>query len=150
ASFIAKGDLAPSEWYEKKWCHVYRYVEVKGLDAISAKNRIFFLVGYLVDQLTNGGTPLFYANPSGQYAPMAAAALDTIGTPQGAQTGREINALFPDGAPSDDCQLRAAQLQGLPRKAKSLEEKLEKLFGTLDARTGESLFVRQLYDFYFS
>ena len=59
--------LAVVKWFEEKWPHVYAYGIRHGLDSMCERNRTLFLVGYLIDQLANGGTSFVYINPSAEY-----------------------------------------------------------------------------------
>jgi len=112
------------------------------------KNRVFFLVGYLVDQLTDGGVTGFYANPSAEYAPQLPAALDTIGATAAAATVRELNALFPGGAPAADDPARWRQLEQLGKQLSKRGAALERLLDERAGKGGGSLLLKRLYDYY--
>jgi hypothetical protein len=49
-SFQEKVAQDPGEWFDKKWRHVYAYGTRHGLEAMSEKNQVLFLVGYLIDR----------------------------------------------------------------------------------------------------
>lgn len=147
-SFKANDISNPVDWFDKKWVHVYDYVLKHGLEILSEKNRILFFVGYLIDQLCNGGTLMVYYNPSGKYTPQMAIALDKIGASRAATVVREINAMFVGGAPATDREEREQQIKLLPRKASTLGAELERLFDEWEPDRGTRLLVTQLYDYY--
>ena len=138
----------PATWLDAKWPHVYEYVLTHGLASMSEKNQVLFLVGYLIEQLADGGTVMLYSNPSAKYAPDMAIALDKIGAKRAAQTIHELNALFPGGAPAKDDELRTEQLESLPPQASRLAEALEAVFDERQPE-GERVVVAQLYNFYY-
>jgi uncharacterized protein len=121
-SFMAKGNLGPAEWFDKKWWHVYD-CGTHGLDALSDKNQVLFLVGYLIDQLGNGDASMVYYNPSAEYTSQMTKALDKIGARRAAQVIRDINALFPGGVPAADQISRhgSGRSRSYPRKRRRWE-----------------------------
>ncbi|HYV37515.1 MAG TPA: ankyrin repeat domain-containing protein [Gemmataceae bacterium] len=148
-NFKAKDSVGPVEWFDKKWWHVYDYGTRRGLKALSEKNKVLFLVGYLIDQLCNGGAPMVYFNPSGEYTPQIAVALDKIGACRASQLIREINAMFPDGRPAKDHDTRSRQVEQLPERASQLGTELEQVFEECNPNNGERVLLCQLYDHYF-
>lgn len=149
ASSFQKRDVRhPEEWFEKKWWHVYDYGTRRGLPAMSEKNRVFFLVGYLIDQLIDGGVDSVYTNPSGAYVALMPAALDTIGATRAAAVLREINALFPRGTPSADDKTREQQMRKLGSKVAKLGAELERTLNEQRPKGSGSALVARLYDFY--
>jgi len=148
-AFLSDDPIDPVKWYENKWWHVYYYGTKHGLEALGRKNRVLFLVGYLINQVSNGGTSQFYFNPSGPYAPKIAAALDEIGAVHAARLIRALNALFPGGAPPEDFDLRADQMEALPPEAGTLGEELERIVVEL-LPGGDPAILGQLYEYYHS
>jgi hypothetical protein len=100
------------------------------------------------DKVYNGGAFSVYYNPSVQYTPRMAEALEKIGAARAAQVIRDINALFPDGAPAADHETRERQIERLPRKAAELGAELERIFRSPLPNGGERLLYSQLHDFY--
>jgi uncharacterized protein len=147
-SFMAKENLGPAEWFDKKWWHVYDYGTRHGLDALSEKNQVLFLVGYLIDQLCNGGALMVYYNPSAEYTPQITKALDKIGASRAAQVIREINAFFPGGVPAADHEARERQIEKLPKKASTLAAELEQIFDESAPDGDERVLLMQLYHYY--
>ncbi len=136
------------EWFEKKWWHVYDYGTRRGLPAMRRKNRVFFLVGYLIDQVHNGGVESFYENPSAEYAPQLPEALDAIGATRAASAVREINALYPGGGPAADAEARARQMRQLAKAMSKLGARLERIVVERGAKGGRNVLLAQLYDYY--
>jgi hypothetical protein len=120
----------------------------RGLAALGEKNRVLFLVGYLVDQVADGGVAGFYANPSAEYAPQLPAALDAIGATAAAAAVRDLNALFPGGAPAADDQTRWRQLEQLGKQLSKRGAALERLVDERAGKRGGSLLLKQLYGYY--
>jgi Domain of unknown function (DUF4375)/Ankyrin repeats (3 copies) len=147
-SFMSSDNLGPSEWFDKKWRHVYDHGTRKGLDALGEKNQVLFLVGYLIDQLCNGGALMLYYNPSGGFTVQMAKALDKIGANRAAQLIGEISALFPGGVPAADREARERQIEKLPTKASDLGAELERLFDDRVPNGGERVLRTQLHDYY--
>jgi hypothetical protein len=149
ARFLVEEEpLGIVEWFESKWPHVYEYGVKHGLAAMSEKNRVFFLVGYLIDQLANGGAEMVYANPSAGYATEMPAALDKIGATEAARVIRDINACFPGGTPAKDLEERMAQLESMDDTVIAFGEKLESIFEECLPEGGECKLLVQLYDFW--
>jgi hypothetical protein len=146
--FMSKGALDPAAWFDKKWWHVYEYATRRGIEALSDKNRTLFFVGYLIDQLSNGGAFMVYYNPSGAYTPQIAAALEEIGAHHVARIIREINRLFPDAVPATDHELRRRQIEALPKESAKLGAQLEQIFNERLPNGGDFIVLRQLYDYY--
>lgn len=140
--FMKKSLKDPFKWFEKKWMPVFEHVNSKGLKKLGEKNRILFLVGYMIDQLAGEGASGFYSNPSGAHALQLPAALDKIGAADYARLLERINALFPKGKPATDDDTRAAQMKKLPLEAETLGAELERLF-----KANKPL-LKKLYDFY--
>jgi hypothetical protein len=148
-SFLALGRVhSADDWFDKTWGDVYRYCASKGLDSLCEKNRVYFLVGYLFQQLADGGIESLYGNPSGEYTPLMADALDRTGSSRAAELVRAINALFPGGAPATDVEERAEQMESLPPEAETLGEQLEAEFDEWTPDGGPRVMVSQLYHFY--
>jgi hypothetical protein len=138
--------LSPSEWHSRKWVRLLRHVEAHGLDTLSEKNKVFFLVGYLIDQICDGGVDSVYANPSAGYVTLMPEALEKIGATGEAEVIRQLNALFPGGAPSDDYRARQKQLRSLRKPMEKLGERLEALFDEWSPDGSERRLVVQAYD----
>jgi hypothetical protein len=137
-----------TEWFEQKWEPAYEYVIRRGLDSVSKRNRVLFLVGYLIDQLCDGGATMVYVNPSAEFIPEMPAALTQIGAKRAAKLIRDLNALFPEGLPAHDFEVRQRQLASLPTKASVLGTELERIFDEWTADGRERVLIRQLFDFY--
>jgi Ankyrin repeats (3 copies)/Domain of unknown function (DUF4375) len=147
--FLDKGKpLAVGEWFDQKWRHVYAYGVRHGLASMCERNQTLFLVGYLIDQLADGGTSFVYINPSAEYASEMAGALERIGASRAADVMRRINATFPGGSPAKDRDLRMDQLESLPPEASELGEELERIFDEWRPDGGERELVVQLYAFW--
>ncbi len=148
--FVGPGDPRnPAEWLQKKWVHVYKYAIRHGLEAMSGRNRVLFLVGYLIEQLADGGVEMVYFNPSANYAPAMPAALDMIGATRAAETIRAINALIPGGSVPRIGDLGLDEIdQSLPPEASTPGEELERIFDEWQPDGGERVLIAQLYDFY--
>jgi Ankyrin repeats (3 copies)/Domain of unknown function (DUF4375) len=140
--------LGVMEWFEGKWGAVYAYGVKHGLAAMCEKNQVFFLVGYLINELANGGTEMVYFNPSAEYAPEMPAALEKIGATEAAEVIRDINARFPGGAPANEVQERAAQLHSTGPAINTRGERLEVIFDECVPNGGDSKLVVQLYDYW--
>jgi hypothetical protein len=147
-AFMAPSTLSPSDWHGTKWGPVYNYVQAHGLAVVCEKNQVLFLVGYLVNQLCNGGAFTVYFNPSAEYTPQIPAALDKIGATRAARVIREINALFPGGVPDEDMDQRAVQIEKLPAEASDKGWVLEQIFDEWIPDGSERVLVQQLFDFY--
>lgn len=148
AEFQAKSTPNPTEWFEQKWLPVYRFVTRRGLESVGERNRVLFLVGYLIDQLCNGGAFMVYRNPSAVYAPAMPPALARIGAERAGELIREINTLFPGGAPAVDWHTREQQMRELPRKASKLGAELDQVFDAWLPEGDGRVVVRQLYEYY--
>lgn len=135
-------------WYESAWPKVYRQGEENGLDSLSEKDRVLFLVGYVIDQLVAGGAETLYFNPSGAYAVRMADALEQIGAKRAARVMREINASFHGGAPAEDDEIRAKQMEALPAAVVRKGTRLEEIFEEELPSGGGRILLRQLYAFY--
>jgi hypothetical protein len=135
-------------WYEKTWPPVYGKGVAEGLDGLREKEQVLFLVGYLIDQLCNGGTFMVYYNPSAEYVVRIASALQMIGATRAARVMREINALFPGGAPSSIHETREQQLKALPEEAWEKGAELEGIFGEWLPDSGGRVMLKQLYDYF--
>jgi hypothetical protein len=147
--FSVRDEADPIRWYEKKWHHVYDYAERHGLESLSENNRLLFLVGYLVGELSNGGAGQFYMNPSARYTSEIAEALDTIGASKAAGLVREIDRLFPDGNPAAGQESRLQEFDmEFPPEAEPLGEELESILDDNVPGSGEPVVLRQLYDRY--
>lgn len=140
------GDII--NWFEIKWGPVYEYGEKHGLTAMCDKNRVLFLVGYLIDQICNGGIEMVYGNPSANYTTEMPAALEKIGAARAAQVIRDSNALFPGGAPAKDMRERAEQVVALDDPLSALGEQLEAIFDEWLPDGGERKLMVQLYDYW--
>jgi len=117
----------PQEWFDEHWPPIFERGEDKGIESLSPKNQILYLVGYLIDQLGSSGTFMIYYNPPGRHAAQLADALEKIGSPQAAQVLREINAMFPDSVPAVDAEMRAQQVDDLPAEAAAKGKELEEI-----------------------
>jgi hypothetical protein len=146
-AFRESGSSDPGEWFEQKWWHVYDYATRRGLEKLGERNRLLYMVGYLIDQLVDGGTVSVYYNPSGAHVVEIAEALDRIGAARAAEIVRAINALFPGGAPAADTEARAKQMERLPPVAEELGAELEEISRETSPR-GERRILRQLFDYY--
>ena len=139
---------SPSGWFEKKWWHVYAYAREREYDALSEKNRVFFLVGYLVDQIGNGGIAQFYFNPSADYAARMPGALDRIGATRAAELIRAINALIPGGPAPGIEELDVNEMGlSLPPGAEALGEEMEAVVAECRP-DGEPVLICQLRDYW--
>lgn len=63
---------------------------------------------------------------------------------------REINALFPGGAPAADEGDRSRQLAQLPERAGALAAELERVVTASNVAAGGKVLLTRLYDFYFA
>jgi hypothetical protein len=140
--------LAVGEWFDQKWPHVYAYGIRYGLDSLCERNRTLFLVGYLINQVADGGWSFVYINPSAAYASEIVGALERIGASRSADVMRTINAMFPDGSPAKDHGIRMDQLKSLPPDASGLGEELERIFDEWQPDGGARVLVAQLYSFW--
>jgi hypothetical protein len=100
-------------------------------------------VGYLVDQMINGGALQFYFNPSGRWAVQTVEALEVIGATELQEALRAANSCFPDERPAKEDQKRHTQLDELPAKATKTFSKLERVFAK--RKQGDLIVVRLLH-----
>jgi ankyrin repeat protein len=135
-------------WLDKTWPDVYDYAVRNGVESMCEKNQVYFLIGYLISQLADGGTASVYANPSGAFTPLMAEALNKIGASRAAQVIRDINAFFPGSAPAAENEQRWKQIASVPPAAEKLGEDLEALFEERLPDDGPRLMVSQLHAFY--
>jgi Ankyrin repeats (3 copies)/Domain of unknown function (DUF4375) len=149
--FLDRSVLVNSEaWFDRKWGPVFAYGTKRGLEALSQRNRVLFLVGYLVDQLANGGAEMLYFNPSAEYVTQMPSALELIGASEAARVIRELNSLFPDGAPAKDMETRAEQLRAITEEATRLGEELEATFDEWLPDGSARVLIDQLYRFWYA
>jgi Domain of unknown function (DUF4375)/Ankyrin repeats (3 copies) len=147
-AFLEQGKGQPADkWFERAWPDVYASVLRIGLDSMSERNQVLFLVGYLTTQLADGGVESVYANPSGEFAPLMPAALEKIGAREASQLIRRINAFFPDGKPAAENEPRWKQMELLPPEVEQLGEKLDGVLAK-NRPDGQCVLVSQLYAFY--
>ncbi len=137
-------------WFDRKWGPVFASGTEHGLDALSERNRVLFLVGYLVDQLADGGASMVYLNPSAAYVTEMAVALERIGAERAALVIRDLSSLFPGGSPAEDFESRAEQLRALPPEATRLGEELERIFDEWLPDGDARVMVDQLYRFWYA
>jgi hypothetical protein len=147
-SFRSRDEANPEEWFQKKWWQVYDYGTRRGFESLGPRNRVFFLVGYLVDQVLSGGVGSFYANPSAGYVVQTPEALEVIRAERAAALVRKMNALFPGGAPAGDLEARARQLSALPGRFAKLEKELERLVAERRGKPARNAMLTQLYEYY--
>jgi len=140
--------MGPGEWLDSNWGHVRDAVGRHGIDALGAKNRTFFLVGYLIHELANGGADQLYANPSAAFTQAMAEALDRVGASELARTLRTLNALFPGGDPARDQGRRLARFEGLPPEVGALAAELEGILDECRPEDGECALLARLHDHY--
>ena len=140
--------LPPLEWFETTWPAIYEYAMRCGLESMGERNRVCFLVGYLISQLVDGGAISVYRNPSGRYVLQMPDALEKIGAQRAAQLIRQLNASLPGGAPPVDDESRWEQFEELPPAAAQLGQELETLFEEWAPEGDVRLLVAQLHSFY--
>ena len=144
--FEPRESTSPLSWFEQTWWHVFAFATERGFDALSARNRILFLVGYLIDQVSNGGIDQVYFNPSADYATRMPVALDQIGATRAASLIRAINALIPGGPSPAIAELDLDEMdRSLPAEARPLGEELEAIVAECGPN-GEPILLSQLYD----
>ncbi|HVW00612.1 MAG TPA: ankyrin repeat domain-containing protein, partial [Planctomycetaceae bacterium] len=140
--------LPPLEWFEKTWPEIYDFAMQHELESMGERNRVCFLVGYLITQLVDGGPISVYRNPSGRYVLQMPEALEKIGAQRAAQLIRQLNAALPGGAPPLDDESRWEQFEELPPAAAALGQELETLFEEWAPAGDVRLLVAQLHGFY--
>jgi hypothetical protein len=118
------------EWFDTKFQRVYEWVESNGLNSVADRNRVFYLIGYLVNEIWDGGTESVYFNPSGRYVCEMVDALRTIGAGREADLLDAINRSFPNGQPAPADKVRARQMGEFPpstvRVGQQFEESVAK------------------------
>lgn len=143
SEFMADDGRGTMSWYEGKWHHVYDAATRRGLGSLGVKNQAFFLVGYLIQELSGNGAVGLLINPSGPYTPLMVDALDAIGDAETADLLGAILALFPAGRPSgDDIPTRAAEVEALPPEFAALGERLERRLDDWDEEGVPKVLVR--------
>jgi hypothetical protein len=142
----AKDEL-PGRWFELIGPHVYDYASRNGLESMSERNRILYLVGSLINSLSDGGVDAVYGGPSGEFATLMPSALERIGALRTAELVRQINALFPGGVPAANHEERCQHLDVLTSKIQPLGELLEAELRE-DTSDGQCRLVSQLHTFY--
>jgi hypothetical protein len=90
---------------------------LEGALALNRAERVVFLIVDLDATATMEGLHGYYHSAAGEWAAEGADALDEIGAHESAAILREVNALFPGGAPARDREARRDQLAGLPDAA---------------------------------
>ena len=140
--------LPPLEWFERTWPEFYDFAMKNGVESLGERNRVCFLVGYLIAELVNGGAISVYRNPSARYVPQMPDALEKIGAQRAAQTIRQLNAALPGGAPDMDDETRWEEFEGFPPAAAELGQELEALFEEWAPGGDVRLLLAQLHSFY--
>ncbi|MFN0051352.1 MAG: DUF4375 domain-containing protein [Planctomycetales bacterium] len=84
--------------------------EGAGLDQVSHREKIIWIVSWCGTELRNGGTNQVFWN-FGAHIPDAIEAFESIGAPESAATLRRACSLFPNGQPSTDDEIRREQIQ---------------------------------------
>src|ERR1044072_6630652 len=98
-------------WYEEAWPPAYEKGITQGLAALPENDQVLFLIGYLFNQLCDGGALFVYYNPSAEYVVQMSEALEKIGAGRAAQGMRDINSYFPGGSPASDHYIREKQIE---------------------------------------
>jgi hypothetical protein len=83
------------------------------LRALAAPDRYLWLIFWLGWQVENGGIDQFLWNSQGDYALETLEALEAIGAAESHRLLKEACALFPDGRPSQDQEVRDDQIRAI-------------------------------------
>lgn len=84
-----------------------------GVGALSQAERVTYLVDELEREVNNGGFLQYFANSAGDWARETLEALLVIGAPLMAEVLERAMVAFPPPGPSDDRDVRGAQLEAL-------------------------------------
>lgn len=147
-AFMSASFDNPEQWIEQQWWPVYDNVVRRGIESLGEKNRLLFLVGYLIDQVQNEGADFYFMNPSAEYAAETVDALRTVGASQTAALLEEMVAMFPAGSLSVDLEQNSKLMAELPE---SFAEKCEQLESLVEAGGGgaEPDLTTRLFQFYY-
>jgi hypothetical protein len=108
----------------------------QGVDGLMAPERVLYHVSCIFFEVDLGTFDGYYYNSAGGYAAEAAEALQTIGAQRTSAIVRRANALFPNGTPARDRDLRFEQLAALRSATSSA---LDELSSEFYHRTGEDI-----------
>ncbi|WP_411801018.1 DMP19 family protein [Acinetobacter haemolyticus] len=89
-------------WLYSQHFQICQKRDQQGFDALSATERLNYLVGYLYYQVHNGGVWQYLSNPCGPEAPQLSEALQLIGAPRHAAALDECLSHFPPEGPPQD------------------------------------------------
>lgn len=145
--FQLSKELSVDHWFDKTWHHVYDHVMQHGLVSMCERNQVYFLVGYLIGQLADGGVASVYGNPSGEFTPLMPEALERIGAYKAAGLIRDINAYFPNGQPAVENEARWKQMAEWPPEVEKHGEELESILSE-NTTGGHCALLSQLHAFY--
>ena len=120
-----KDQFDPWPWCEKHFAAVYDKVEKVGLNNVTKKEQVMYVLYLLVVEVWNGGFEQYYSNSSGEYALEAYELLLEVGSKNSARILKKANDLFPGGKPDKDRTIRNEQLEKI---SSSELEKLDKEF----------------------
>jgi hypothetical protein len=140
--------LPPLEWFERTWPEIYDFAIKNGVESLGERNRVCFLVGYLIAELADGGAISVYRNPSGRYVTQMPDALEKIGAQRAAEMIRQLNAALPGGAPPVEDESRWEEFEELPPAAAALGEELEALFDEWTPNGENRILLAQLHSYY--
>jgi hypothetical protein len=123
-----------SMWLYSQHFQICKKCYDHGIDALSASERLNYLVGYLYYQVLNGGVWQYMANPCGPDAVKLSAALKSIGAHQLAAAIDECLSYFPPGGPPIEEGTRDEFIDNIPEQAADeLDEKISNLIGDEDS-----------------
>jgi len=106
--------------------------------AMAAPDRYLWLIFWLGWQVENGGISQFFWNSQGDYALETLEALQAIGAAESYRVLAQACALFPDGRPSQDQEVRQDQIRDISAHA-GVEDIDDMIVGDLDANLTELL-----------